>query len=639
MIANMYMNNELSPLAKYGLILFILPMLVAFLIILVGGKNENTKKYSKIVATLAIGLTFIYIVLLTVEMMQDGHSRTYSMVIDWIKVGDFSVDLRFTFDSLSLLMGLFISFVAFFIHVYSLEYMKEDSRSHLFFAYLNLFCASMFILIFSNNLLFTFLGWEGVGVCSWLLISFWYEKSFTAVAGKKAFITNRIADVALLVGIFMIYRHGSKTLEYTSFESIVSKISPTVATLIALCLFIGAMGKSAQFPFSVWLPDAMAGPTPVSALIHAATMVTAGIYLMIRSMPFLEHSNFTSTFILVIGSITALYAAISALTQTDIKRVLAYSTLSQLGIVFTAIGVHSSVGSIFHVFTHAFFKALLFLGAGAVIHAFHHVAHKNKLDEQNINNMGGLKKYLPFTFYTFLIGVLAISGVFPFSGFWSKDEILNVLYHKNMIVYIIISITSFLTSIYMMRLLTRVFLGKERTEINNEVHENKFFIKTSLLVLAVGSVVAGIANLPFGNSDLISKSFEDIAHEEHFHFNPTVAIVSSILAILGLYIGYKISIKEDYLLNKTGKFANAAQEGMYVDKSVSTVVSKALNPFGYFLSDKFEPKVFDGFANLFEKLFDYFGAVTQSIFKHSARSAVLVMSIGLVVFVIVGLVL
>jgi NADH-quinone oxidoreductase subunit L len=638
MIANMFrddviLNTSNNFLVNNGLILFLYPLVVGILILIFGGKNESTKRISQLLSTFTIGMAFVYILFTSFAVR--GYDVSYSKAFNWISVDGFNVKFMFRFDSLSLLFGLFISFVALFIHIYSIEYMKNDPRVHRFFGYLSLFCASMFALVFSNNLLFTFLGWEGVGVCSWLLISFWYEKNNASVAGKKAFITNRLADVAFLIGMFAILKFSSDGLDYSNFEMLTKGLTSGQATIISLCLFIGAMGKSAQFPFSVWLPDAMAGPTPVSALIHAATMVTSGIFLMTRAWPLLELSAFTSNFIIIIGAFTAIFAATIALVQSDIKKVLAYSTLSQLGIIFTAIGVHAYSGAVFHVFTHAFFKALLFLAAGSVIHSFHKYAHKNELDEQNINNMGGLFKKLPFTGSVFLVGVLAISGIFPFSGFWSKDEILTALYAENKFAYVAVSLASFLTAVYMMRLFAKVFLGKAKSEYD-DVKENGLVIKSSLFILAVFSAIAGVANLPTESGKKISDSLERIIPEHHLGINMTVIFSSTIIAIAGLYIGYYLSIKKTSTLKELSGLKKFLFNGWYVDAGLSTSVEKGLKPAGLAVSEVFEPRVFDGFVVLFEKFFDYAGGVTQKAFKRSARTALVVMTVGMFALIAIG---
>ncbi|HQZ14656.1 MAG TPA: NADH-quinone oxidoreductase subunit L, partial [Acidimicrobiia bacterium] len=424
----------MSPdLLQYSYLIPAVPFVSAILLILFGKRLKPI--ISALIATSAMGSTFVmwtisFFALQSIE--GEEIRRMSSQGYTWMQIGNFSVDLRFMVDPLSIIMVGFITFVATLIHVYSIGYMKGDSRYSRFFAYLNLFAASMLILVLGENLLVTFLGWEGVGLCSYLLISFWFEKPSAATAGKKAFVTNRVGDVGFMLAMFLIVVTPSLgSLSYAHIQERVSAVPAISATAIILLLFVGAMGKSAQFPLHIWLPDAMEGPTPVSALIHAATMVTAGVFLMVRMAPLISAASpEASNIIAIIGVITALYAAICALAQNDIKRVLAYSTISQLGYTFLAIGVGAYSGAIFHVVTHAFFKALLFLGSGSVIHAMHKVGHEKGFDEQDMRFMGGLRKLLPITSMTFIVGWLAIAGVFPFAGFWSKDEILGATYLK-----------------------------------------------------------------------------------------------------------------------------------------------------------------------------------------------------------------
>ena len=360
-------------------------------------------------------------------------------------------------------MVLFITGVATLIHLYSIGYMHGDPRYPKFFLYLNLFVFSMLVLVLGNNLLLTFVGWEGVGACSYFLISFWFEKDANAVAGKKAFVTNRVGDWGFMVGTFAAF-FAFGTITYEGFLPQASGMAKTAATFIVLMLFIGAVGKSAQIPLFIWLPDAMAGPTPVSALIHAATMVTAGVYLMCRVSPVIAASyDWVPTLIAWIGVLTALLAALIATSQYDIKRVLAYSTISQLGYMFLAVGSGAYWAAIFHMITHAFFKALLFLSAGSVIHGMH--------DEQDMRWMGALRKWLPITSGAFIVGWLAISGVPPFSGFWSKDEILTYALQKSPALYAIGLFTALLTAYYMSRQVFMVFYGDAKWAESNEAEE------------------------------------------------------------------------------------------------------------------------------------------------------------------------
>ncbi|SVC13810.1 uncharacterized protein METZ01_LOCUS266664, partial [marine metagenome] len=409
-------------------------------------------------ATTAMAGSFLSVLIVFIGMLSEENEnrQTVFTLFDWIPAGDFKVDVGFLADPLSITMCLFITGVGTLIHLYSIGYMHGDSDFNRFFTYLNLFAFSMLMLVLGDNLLLTFLGWEGVGACSYLLISFWFRDPANATAGKKAFITNRVGDWGFMVAMFLIFfNFGS--LQYLEIFDILesNQIAKTTTTFIVLMLFVGAMGKSAQFPLHLWLPDAMAGPTPVSALIHAATMVTSGVYLLIRVNPIMvEASTWSTDLIAWVGVGTALFAASIAVAQTDIKKVLAYSTVSQLGYMVLAVGCGAYTAAIFHMITHAFFKALLFLGAGSVIHGMG--------GEQDLRRYGGLRSLMPITAGTFIIGWLAIAGVPPFSGFWSKDEILAFAWDKNPLLWLVGIITALLTAFYMTRQVILTFFGKPR---------------------------------------------------------------------------------------------------------------------------------------------------------------------------------
>jgi NADH-quinone oxidoreductase subunit L len=387
-------------------------------------------------------------------MGRSGEDRVFEQsLFAWIPVGGLHVDVGFLVDPLSVTMALFVTGVGALIHLYSIGYMHGDERYPTFFVYLNLFAFSMLMLVLSNSFLLTFLGWEGVGACSYFLISFWFERPSAATAGKKAFVTNRVGDFGFMLAMFLIFATlGS--LNYTTVLGRADELTHGTATAIALLLFLGAVGKSAQLPLYIWLPDAMEGPTPVSALIHAATMVTAGVFLMVRINPILDLAPGALTLIATIGAVTAFFAATIACAQNDIKKVLAYSTVSQLGYMFLAVGSGAYVAAVFHMVTHAFFKALLFLGAGSVIHGMH--------DEQDMKRMGGLRKLLPITSATFIVGWLAIAGVPPFAGFWSKDDILLNAWEKNHLLWFLGLVTALMTAYYMSRQVFLVFYGGER---------------------------------------------------------------------------------------------------------------------------------------------------------------------------------
>ncbi|HEY5824569.1 MAG TPA: NADH-quinone oxidoreductase subunit L, partial [Cyclobacteriaceae bacterium] len=454
--------------------------LLGFLIV-----GLNVKKLShgavSVIACGSVLLSFVISIYLFVLLLNlPEESRSINIVLfDWIKTSGFSASFSFLIDPLSSLMLLIITGVGFLIHVYSIGYMHDDEGFNRFFSYLNLFVFFMLLLVMGSNYLLMFVGWEGVGLCSYLLIGFWFKNKDYTSAANKAFIMNRIGDLGLIIGIVLIFvLFGSIQYNEVFAKAASFGIGSEMITLITVLLFVGAMGKSAQIPLYTWLPDAMAGPTPVSALIHAATMVTAGIYMVARNNVLYALSPFSLHLILVVGLVTALFAATIALTQNDIKKVLAYSTVSQLGLIFVALGVGAFSSGIFHMATHAFFKALLFLGAGSVIHALS--------GEQDIRHMGGLRKYLPITFITFLIGTLAISGIPPFAGFFSKDEILAHAFADNTIVWGVALLASLLTSFYMFRLFFLTFSGSTRAsdEVMRHIHESPKSITIPLIVLA-----------------------------------------------------------------------------------------------------------------------------------------------------------
>ena len=467
--------------------------LVGFALLLIGGRRMGEPRAGWL-ATAATASSFAASVLVFIGLLGlEGEERSVTFTLfSWVPAGDLSVDVSFLADPLSITMALFITGVSSLIHLYSLGYMHGDENFSKFFLYLNLFVFSMLILVLGDNLLLTFLGWEGVGACSYFLISFWFADEANASAGKKAFVTNRVGDFGFMVAIFLTFG-AFGTLSYTGIFADTSVVTSTTASAIVLLLMLGAAGKSAQFPLYVWLPDAMAGPTPVSALIHAATMVTAGVYLLVRVNPLLAAADgWVLDLLAWVGLATALIAATAAIAQKDIKKVLAYSTISQLGFMFVAVGVGSYTAAIFHMITHAFFKALLFLGSGSVIHAMH--------EEQDMSRYGGLARFLPVTAITFGVGWLAIAGVPPFSGFWSKDEILAGAWNNNKLLWALLLFAAMLTAFYMSRAVFMTFFGEKRwgTGSDHEApHESPPTMLLPLVLLAGLAAVAGVINLPF----------------------------------------------------------------------------------------------------------------------------------------------
>ncbi|TGE25979.1 NADH-quinone oxidoreductase subunit L [Hymenobacter aquaticus] len=475
--------------APYPTLLYVLIPLLPFLGFLINGLLN--KKLSGTVAGAIGSLMVLGSFLISVTLFLNFQYQYTVTLFDWISVGSMQIPFTYQIDQLSLIMLLLVTGVGFLIHVYSIGYMHHDENVGKFFAFLNLFVFSMLVLVLGANFVILFIGWEGVGLCSYLLIGFWNKETPNNNAAKKAFIINRVGDLGFLLGIFLIYL----TFDSVQYAEVFQKASTLqigtgVVTAITLLLFVGAMGKSAQLPLYTWLPDAMAGPTPVSALIHAATMVTAGIYMVLRSNVLFTLAPDTLHVVAWIGGLTALFAATIGLAQNDIKKVLAYSTVSQLGYMFLALGVMGYSTSLFHVLTHAFFKALMFLGAGSVIHAMS--------NEQDIRRMGGLRKALPITFITFLIGCLAISGIPPFSGFFSKDEILEHVYQHNKILWGIGMVTAFLTAFYMFRLLFLTFFGEFRgtEEQKHHLHESPASMTLPLVVLAILAAVGGFMGAP-----------------------------------------------------------------------------------------------------------------------------------------------
>jgi NADH-quinone oxidoreductase subunit L len=543
-----------------------------------------------IVGTLSVVVSF------AMALYLFGYSQVHPEPVvinlfDWISIQRFNISFGFLIDQLSIIWLLFVTGIGSLIHLYSISYMHDDEKMHSFFAYLNLFIFFMITLVIGSNLLVMFIGWEGVGLCSYLLIGFWYKNQDFNDAAKKAFIMNRIGDLGFLIGIFIV---GSifNTLDFTSLKTIIATVKDTNDFWIAVAafaLFIGASGKSAQIPLYTWLPDAMAGPTPVSALIHAATMVTAGIFMITRLNFLFDLAPSVQNIIAIVGAVTALVAATIALVQTDIKKVLAYSTVSQLGLMFLALGLGAYEVAVFHVITHAFFKACLFLGSGSVIHGLH--------GEQDMRKMGGLKKAMPITFITMLIASLAISGVFPLAGFWSKDEILMTAFHHNIALWVIGSIASIMTAFYMFRLMYLTFFNSFRgtEEQKHHLHESPSLITLPLIVLAILSFIGGLISLP-GNSWLnsyLSPLFSKVTEEEHGLGTTEYALMA--IALIGAFVGIGIAYKK-YLTGNTIPSEDSEIEGVtkvlynkyYVDEAYDTIFVKPINVLSNFFRDTVE---------------------------------------------------
>jgi NADH-quinone oxidoreductase subunit L len=630
--------------------------LAGFLLLLVVGRRLGDPKAGYL-ATAAVVASFIVTVAVFFALLgEHGEHRKHEVkLFSWIPAGSLEVDVGFLADPLSITMALFVTGVGSLIHLYSIGYMQGDERYSQFFVYMNLFAFSMLVLVLADNFLLTFLGWEGVGACSYLLISFWFERDTAATAGKKAFVTNRIGDFGFMVAMFLIFATlGS--LSYEVLEGPAETLSKTTSTAIALLLFLGAVGKSAQLPLYVWLPDAMEGPTPVSALIHAATMVTAGVFLMARVNPILHHSD-AMGLIAVVGVLTALYSATIACAQNDIKRVLAYSTISQLGYMFLAVGVGAYVAAIFHMVTHAFFKALLFLGAGSVMHGLH--------DEQDMYRMGGLRRWMPITAGTFIVAWLAIAGVFPFAGFWSKDEILANAFDVSPLLWALGLVTAFLTAYYMSRQVFLVFYGKERWREALDVHtpgdataepdhepaatkhgahgdfrphESPPVMAVPLVALAVLSAIGGILNLPFAGYAL-EHFLEPVFGERLHHIElksgakVVLALITTAASLLGIAIAYLI-----YLRQRVRRPEPAIlQRGWYVDEAYSGLVGGPGRRLADWSAYVVDARVIDGAVNGVAALVRAGGArlrTVQSGFVRSYALAVAVGAVGILAWVV-----
>lgn len=581
-------------------LLLLLSPFIGFLINLLIGKRFLGRTLPGIIATVAVLISFVISLIFFIRILSTGEP-VHVNLFQWIALGEFTTDLAFTLDQLSLLWLLFVTGIGALIHIYSTGYMHDDRNIDRYFAYLNLFIFFMSVLVASSNLLVMFIGWEGVGLCSYLLIGFWSRNQENNNAAKKAFIMNRIGDLAFLIGIFTL-AYLFKTVDYTTLKAAVSTTSnPEVSTLLGVAtfsLFIGATGKSAQIPLYTWLPDAMAGPTPVSALIHAATMVTAGIFMVTRLNFLFDATESVQLLIAIVGAITALFAASIAVAQTDIKKVLAYSTVSQLGLMFLALGLGAYHIAVFHVITHAFFKACLFLGSGSVIHAMG--------GEQDMRKMGGLKGSMRTTYITFLVSTLSISGIPIFAGFFSKDEIMLTAFEHNKILWAIAALASLLTAFYMFRALYLTFFKEFRgtEEQKKHLHESPKSMTLPLVVLAFLAFAGGAISLPFGLSWLngflnpILPQIAEAAHPET-SVQITTMVISTVIAFIGLGFAYYKYIKKSEIPAEDDKitgFAKTLYKKYYIDEIYNSLFVKPL----YALADFFDKYVEEGLKALFK---------------------------------------
>jgi NADH-quinone oxidoreductase subunit L len=571
-------------------LLLLLSPFVGFLFNIFFG-NKISKGMAGVVGTLTVVFSFLLTLCFFSQLLQTGKVIEIS-VFDWISIGKLNIDFGIVLDQLSLLWLLFVTGIGSLIHLYSISYMHDDENMSKFFAYLNLFVFFMITLVIGNNLLVMFIGWEGVGLCSYLLIGFWYKNQAYNDAAKKAFIMNRIGDLGFLIGIFILASQFA-TLNFSEIQTAIAtgQVNTSALGIAALCLFIGATGKSAQLPLYTWLPDAMAGPTPVSALIHAATMVTAGIFMITRMNFLFDVAPEIQNIIAIIGAITALVAASIGLLQNDIKKVLAYSTVSQLGLMFLALGMGAYTVAVFHVITHAFFKACLFLGSGSVIHALH--------GEQDMRKMGGLRKVMPITFWTMLISTLAIAGIFPFAGFWSKDEILLTAFEHNIVLWVVASIASIMTAFYMFRLMYltffRAFRGTE--EQKHHLHESPKLITIPLVILAVLAAIGGAINLPgsfwlnhYLEPILVTKHHAHVLGAHEFMLMG-VALAGAVVGILWAYSKY---LKQGFVPKEDETivgFNKVIYNKYYVDEIYTALIVRPINAISNFSRETIEPQL------------------------------------------------
>lgn len=606
------------------------------------------------VATAFIGFSFLLALIAFGKLSSSGAEQP-SLVIscfEWFNFGGLKIPFELAIDKLSGLLVLIITGIGTLIHIYSTSYMHDEKGVGRYFSYLNLFCFSMLLLVMGNNLPLLFFGWEGVGLCSYLLIGFWYTETEKANAGKKAFIVNRIGDLGFLIGMFLLFRElGTLTLPEINMmlknPEVVTRIMPSV-TLICLSLFVGATGKSAQMPLYVWLPDAMSGPTPVSALIHAATMVTAGVYMIARLNPLFELSSVALSVVAHVGAITALFAGSIAIAQTDIKKVLAYSTVSQLGFMFLACGVGAYQTAVFHLMTHAFFKALLFLGSGSVIHACS--------GEQDMTKMGALKKHLPHTHLTMLIGSLAISGIPFFSGFFSKDEILYsaiALPGGVSYLFVIGVITAVLTAFYTGRMMSLTFYGDKRYshEVEHHLHESPGLMTFPLYVLASLAALGGFLGVPHLMGDYLghmphylSQWLNPVVPTKHL---PLVGIKiplhegvvmagSSILAMISFFAGIKLFQKNMFvtdIISSFKPFEKILANKYYVDELYGIIIVNPVKKIANFSASVIDKLVVDGAVNGLGASVKKIGTGLRALQTGDIQSYALMMLMGLLIVI------
>jgi len=630
--------------------------------------RRYSKKVVGWVACSALGLSFLTSILIFFELIgRPPTERVFEKVIfDWVVSGSFQTVIGYQIDPLSILMALVVSGVSFFIHIYSLGYMHDDPGYSRYFTYLNLFVFMMLNLILANNFLLMFVGWEGVGLCSYLLIGFWFEKDSAANAGKKAFVVNRVGDFGFILGMFLLFtslgKHGIWTLDFTEVFANVNKLDTATVTAITILFFIGACGKSAQIPLYVWLPDAMEGPTPVSSLIHAATMVTAGVYMIARCNVLYSMAPISMAIVAIVGVATAIYTASIGFCQNDIKKVLAYSTISQLGYMFLGVGVGAFSAGIFHLMTHAFFKGLLFLGAGSVMHALS--------GELDMRKMGALRKKIPITFWTFFIATLAIAGVPGLSGFFSKDEILWQAFsssHGHFVLWLVAAIAAGMTAFYMFRALFMTFFGQSRVDehVAHHIHESPKIMTVPLMVLAVLSIIGGYIGVPhvLGGANHIHEFLAPVlgggAEPAKAHAGISILtqawasggegaghqaalellmmVISVVIALIGIGIAYLFYVKNPAL----PKLLAERWKGLYklifnkyyVDELYEILFIKSLKGLGTGLWKGFDDFVIDGTINGIAYLIGWLSGVMRRMQTGLVQNYAFSMVIGGIVLV------
>ena len=621
------------------IIVLLVAPLVGFLINGLFGKwLKGNEKLSGWIGALAVLVSLVCSIIAFISL-NSGAAPLDAKLYDWIigeSFGDdsFAFNIGFYVDALTAVMLLVITGVGFLIHVYSIGYMHGDEGYTRYFAYLNLFVFAMLILVLGNNYLMMFVGWEGVGLCSYLLIGFWYDKQSATDAGKKAFIVNRIGDFGFLLGMFTLFAVFN-TLDFTTIFSNAEAESAKVVfgvngiVLATLLLFVGAIGKSAQIPLYVWLPDAMEGPTPVSALIHAATMVTAGVYMIARSAVLYEIAH-TGQVVAWIGVLTAFFAATIALTQNDIKRILAYSTVSQLGYMFVGVGVGAYASGIFHLITHAFFKGLMFLTAGSVMHAM-----ANELD---MRKMGGLKSKMPITHWTFLVGALAIAGLPPLSGFWSKDEILHSAWGSSPLIYGIGLVTAFLTAFYMFRLIFVTFYGESRVEpeVASHLHESPAIMWLPLAILAIPSALIGLLLGLGGHESWFHDFTKSVFPEAHHDASGNVIVFMAISSVVGLagiafaWTRYSKRVPSD---EPTGALHRLLANKYYVDEIYNALIVQPVKNGSHFLLWKLvDNGIIDGIVNGVAAIIRFIGGTLRRLQTGLVQVYIISMVLGIVLF-------